>query len=455
MRRISANIGLVAALENETPPVVDTPAAAPVVADNANSLETDMVEVADAGADVDALNSDIAETADVAEALESIAEVLGQAAKNGGIDRHSAAVVAVATDALYARVGVSTSRFPAMESFGSTSSKAAATKVAMEEIKETVKKIWDAIVAAFKRAIQFVIDFWNKVTDASGKMGKRAEELKKAAGELKGEMTEKEIKNDRIAASLDSSKGAGNAEIIGNLVKLVEDVNSGKNAEKTIVDGGNVAEALGASKEFVEKFSVKGGAPGANFSEVSGGTAPEGCAVYKSGELPGRKAVTAIGAKADATGEAAVKAYAESKYEIGAFDPAHKAEEHKPLATLDKAGITSMAEAAGAIAKALATGKQHADKMNEVKKKVAEKAEQLGKAAAALEEGSADAKAFADARRVAQAFVRLCDQPAVMITSYAISTGKALCDYAELSIKNYGEKKEEKKEEPAAAAAAA
>ncbi len=156
MRRThqSGRIGLVAALEQEEIAKVEAAIAEAPIGDNASSLETDLIEVSEiaAGADGDAVETE--EAVDVVTALESIAEALGQSAKNGGMDRYAAEALGLAVDHMYKRVGLKRQAMPALESFGQTSSRMRATQIALEDIKEQVAKIWAAIVAAISKAIE-------------------------------------------------------------------------------------------------------------------------------------------------------------------------------------------------------------------------------------------------------------------------------------------------------------
>jgi hypothetical protein len=459
MRRLSQPVKLVTALEEDgIQAPVSTVVEAP--ADNANSLETDLIEVADSGADIAEVQGEAEETSAVMEALDGIALCLGEAAKNGGLDRHSAQAVGIATEALYARVGIKRASFPALESFGGTSTRAAATKIAMEDIKEQMQKIWAAIVAAFEKVVAWIVDFYNKVTDAAGKLTKRGEELAKKATELKGEAKEKTITNERVAASLATSKGTADKAAIDHTVNLVKSAIGGEIAKKAEETSKNVIAAMDNVAKFVESFKMPAMGVGAMHKVDAAATgyeaAGEGVVCFRSDELVGGRTVLCYGPDAEAAGEAGVKAAAHSKYALAAFDP-KKAPEAKELAVLSGADAAALANAAAELGKVLVAARDEGAKINESVKKMLEKAKSLGKAAAALDEKSEDAKNFKAAQTVAQFYARTANQPRATVASYGLSVGKSILDYVELSIKAYSAKAEEKKDgdKPAETAPAA
>lgn len=460
MRRMNSysGKGLVAALEDEN--IAALPAGDPAVAigDNAESLETDMIEAGEVAADVDALTAETQETSDAAAALESIAIVLGESAKNGGMDRYSAACVGVAVDALYKRVGVTKKSFPAMESFGQTSTRIGATKVALEDIKEQLKKIWAAIVAAIEKAIAWVVEFYNKVTDAAAKLGKRAEALKEKAAKVKGEAKEKELENERLAKLLGSSKGAANSEVISATVKQVESCVNGESAEDSVKGGEAVLASLDNADHVISTFKSEEVAK-ASGQEVSNPEAEgyealaKNTKLQRSDELLGGAAMLVVTAKTGLAGQEAVEAYSHTRYSIGKFAP-KKALEGKKLPVLATSAVAGLCDQVITLSKSLVKVREEGKKRDEIKKKLLDKAKKLAAAADKLGDTD-DGKNLSAARTLAQTTARMADQPAATIAGYALSVGKGLLDYVEESLKAYSEKKEEPKPAEAAPAAAA
>lgn len=453
MRRMSQfgrTRGLVAALEDSNIAPV-APAGDPALPDHANSLETDMLEVVDHAADIDAIVGEAQETAAVSEALEQIRDVLKVAAKEGGIDRHSAACVGIATQALYDRVGIRAQAMPALESFGGTSSRVSATRIAMESIGEQLKKIWEAIVNAFKKAIAWVVEFYQKVTGAATKMGARAEELKKRLVDLKGEAKEKELKNERLSKVLSTSKAAGDLAAADLLANMIHDFASGDTAKRQAEAVKAKVEKLNAGKDQGDNLTMAA-YPSSEAYKDTGESAGK-LKVFKSLELPGGKALMGHHAAAELSGDDAEAGLKEEKYFMGDFGKEEG--EAKPLPVLTKETGEKVCDIVIKISKALGDAKKHADDMNAAKKSALDKAEQLGKAAGALGDDSADAKSFKKAQALAQNIARLADQPLASLSSFSITVAKTLNDYVEESIRAYSEEKKEAKPAEGAAAAPA
>ena len=170
--------GLVAAMEDET-----NAAELAIGEAGADSAEADMVEATDISADVEAGTSEIEQASADADTLGRIADTAEAAEADGGLDPVAAEVAEIAVEAIYARLGIKRSSYPALESFSGRSGRVRATRIAVEDIKETVKKIWAAVVVAFQKMIDFVKNFFAKIFDANRKLLARINVLtKKIAG---------------------------------------------------------------------------------------------------------------------------------------------------------------------------------------------------------------------------------------------------------------------------------
>lgn len=172
--------GLVAAMEDETN-------AAELAIDEAgaDSAEADMVEATDISADVEAGTTEIEQASADADTLGRIADTAEAAEADGGLDPVAAEVAEIAVEAIYARLGIKRSSYPALESFSGRSGRVRATRIAVEDIKETVKKIWAAVVVAFQKMIDFVKNFFNKIFDVNRKLLSRINALEKQAAATK------------------------------------------------------------------------------------------------------------------------------------------------------------------------------------------------------------------------------------------------------------------------------
>ena len=165
--------GLVFAMEDDT--VVEntgTPEAAAEV-------EAGAAEVVQQTGEVEELQAAIEDAEEGAETLEKIEGVLEESAESGeGVNETAAEIAEVAVESICARLGIRTSKsFPAMEAFGSQNSRLSATKIALENIGEHIKRIWEAIKAAVKRLIEKVKSFFLGLIKNTGLLIKHLEAL--------------------------------------------------------------------------------------------------------------------------------------------------------------------------------------------------------------------------------------------------------------------------------------
>lgn len=192
------NRGLVLAMEDDT--LVD-PAPVEVAPELPVEVEQGAAEVAEQVAEVEDLNTAIEEAEADAETLGEIQETLAETVESGeGVDETTAEVAEIAVEAICARLGIRSQQkvIPALESFGSKGSKLTATKVAVEGISDTLKKVWEAIKKAFVTVWQKIKDFFAKFFDNSEKVKKLAESLKEKA--KAGEFKEGKVKFGGAAA---------------------------------------------------------------------------------------------------------------------------------------------------------------------------------------------------------------------------------------------------------------
>jgi len=444
MRRITQRRGTVAALEDEitvVDPAIPTPVDPTVVepiGDNAESLETDLIEVADdlTGAEQEAAETE--EAVEVVEALESIRDSLAISAANGGLDRHAAAAIGTATDYMYKRVGMGKKSMLSLESFGGTTSRVGATQLTMEALTEDIKKIWASIIAAFEKAIQWAKDFYTKVFVSYEKLGKRAEELSKKATDIKGEMGEKEIENARLVKSLNVDGKVGSEIIEGakqliTVAKSLAGANNAAEAEKIA----GVLEASKTDEEFLGKFELESNAAfvpeGSDVSnpEEAGFAAPkEGLTIVRGKELPGGRAIVGRVNKEVLKGKAAVAAVGGATgrgVTLGAFNSKAAEVTAKAVPTLNKENAIAVANAVSEIAKAGTEYKSKIEAVTAAKKKLVEASKKVAN-------GTDGVKS---AKTVASSLASTIDQPAASINVYMLNTGKALLDYVEESLKQF------------------
>lgn len=163
----------------------------------ANGEETHTV--ANAIAEAQDLAQEAADEDQVADKLEAeqeqVEDLAGEVeetiAQEGALDATAARILRTAFSNIVGKRYAAKS-LPATESFeGTRAAGREATQIALESIKETLKKFWDAIKAQFKKVYQKVKDWMVKTFSAAKKLKERAEKIQKRAGETTGTIEEK------------------------------------------------------------------------------------------------------------------------------------------------------------------------------------------------------------------------------------------------------------------------
>lgn len=174
--------GIFALEEMETPVENLAPVETPVE-EFAETAEADLIDAAAVEAEHEEIADLVEESSETAETLGEIQEEMGRSVEEGGMSEPEAAALEVAVEHLCSRIGLPKKSFPAMESFKDKTGRIQATKMAMEEIGEQAKKIWQGIVSWLTKAIEVVKTFFKHVFDAAAKLEARA---KKLAADAKG-----------------------------------------------------------------------------------------------------------------------------------------------------------------------------------------------------------------------------------------------------------------------------
>ena len=140
--------------------------------------EGEVTEMADA---IDDAVTAVEELSEVNDILENSIE------ENEGLTEDAAAVAEVAVESICNRLGYKPTKriVPAMESFGATSSRLDATKYALESIKGTAIRVWEAIKKFFSDLWTKIKSLWNQLIDVAERYKVRAEKLQERIKEVK------------------------------------------------------------------------------------------------------------------------------------------------------------------------------------------------------------------------------------------------------------------------------
>lgn len=430
--------GLVAAMEAQDDVMIgdDTVPAA-------DSAESSMLEMAESEQEVtdglDAIDSAESDSGDLA----AIADVMETSVENGGMDETSAKLAEVAVESIYARMGVTKVKaMPSMESFGAKGNRVAATKVALETIKEQLKNIWDAIIAAIQKMTNWIKTFFAKLFDANLKLGKRAGELKTMvdgitvdkgknatipAGSFgKSLATGGKLNTDGLIATMDTLEKDVKAS--GNQVGVI---NSFLSQSAKLTEAVTTKEAFNTLSYFTlkkENYKQVGVAEGFN-------AAKDNIGQFRSEELPGNRAIIMdCAVDQNVTGEEAVKAILATKFRVGMFNSKAAKTEIEVLPTLSKANMEKIVAVVSETSKAVEGNKKIVNELEKARDAFVAEIKKLK--TAATEDKTVGARA-GKIQKLATALNRISTEAVTTINSVAVSVSKSALDYVEKSAKEY------------------
>lgn len=152
------------------------------LADDAQGYNEAADDVTEAYTAVKVAEESIDELEVAQESLDAIYAGLESAYEEGGLNAQAASMLAIAIKPFDGILEHSI--VPAAESFGGSSSRYRSTCVALEDIKETAKKVWDTIVKAFKQLIAFIQDAFSKITLKNQRIQESAKKLADATAKM-------------------------------------------------------------------------------------------------------------------------------------------------------------------------------------------------------------------------------------------------------------------------------
>ena len=419
--------GLVAAMEDETQ-------AAELAIDEsgADSAEADIVEATDISADVEAGTAEVEQASADAETLTRIADTAEAAEEEGGLDPVAAEIAEIAVESIYARLGVTRNSYPALESFSGKTGRKRATQIAVEDIKETVKKIWAAVVVAFQKMVDFVKNFFAKIFDANRKLLSRINSLEKQTRNLKLQPGGK-VKASGVISQTD-------AKTKEEALKAIE-ATPGE-IEAMFGASGDIAEGM---KEFPKIKELLAG--GGDLSNLSIKQLQD---AHSKFTMIARDKEGAIGKKFElATADKSLNPdlkVPEFKFEFK--NPFSS--EGKELDALKTDEIQKVLKAAETIVKFNIGSKTLVSALEAGMKITIEAAKKVSEG---VDDKDENAKNITEGSRVAQRLITSTGNSAIKVVTFSAKTGmdvaKAAIDYVERSVKASGgeDVKEEKKEE--------
>jgi len=180
----------------------------------------DMVEVETTADAVMAQDSEVAETADDIEEATDASETLSKVqdvaeasvAQGEGLSQSAADMTTVIVESICNRLNIpSTNLIPATEAFGSTNTRLNSTKLALENIKDTIKKIWEGIKRGAKIVFDGITKFFKNLFSATAAIYNAATGIKKAA--------EQAAKDKKVVSDKENGKILVPASIVSEDLK--------------------------------------------------------------------------------------------------------------------------------------------------------------------------------------------------------------------------------------------
>lgn len=398
-------------------------------------VEQGAVETAQAADEVEDLTAAIEDAVEDAGTLGEIQEAMAGTVEEGeGMSEDAAEIAEVAVEAICARLGIrsKTSTIPALESFGSKNTRIAATRIAVENLGEKLKALWEAVKKAFATV-------WQKIKDFFAKFFSNAEKVKKLAKELK----------DQVASKKDAK--AKEAEIdVGSAAKAIQ--KDGKFDPSTVqaVLQNHAGLTNGINKSFELLRDVIGAA-----DSIAKGTADGEDKIGKALEQFAKTVTAPLSPEVTENGDTLtmkigpfvnnnfisleITRGAEYGAKLENTEGSKKMESTK-IAPLTLDGVTKACDAVISLMDDTEAYKKNQSKVDAVNKSFIDLANAAinfaGKAAAASEENAEVKKALGKVRVFVSQLNSVSSRLTVMIPAGNVRAGKAVLAIASASLKN-------------------
>lgn len=410
-----------------------------IAPDETNTLASAVSEINADEATLAAGNDQIDAAAVAADGLETISEQVAEANEGDGIDETSAAVIEASVESLLkiARIGVKYKQLgiPSSESFSVRSNRIALGKATVEALDLSAKKIWQSIVDAIKKSIEWVRNFFNKIFGAAERLERRAKALKDSTTGLTGQPEDSTLENDSLWNSV---RVNGQPVKTTDIQVLTAEAKKVFAQQKSFTDSYAKLELTGTSAPTTPSPSDYG-LKAADSGTAKRVTAESDVSVYVSSRFPGEMAIYLAVPKGHG-GNAKEMSDDAAKVRAGSVNLADKKDEGKNLKVLGIDEIRGFAEAIEKYAGEVSEYKRGLTEVNNNKTKFIGKLEKfLGRG-----EGKSADDSKGDAEKKAKAmatiFRKLMDEPATSFASASIRSMSASLQYAELSARKYEKK---------------
>lgn len=173
----------------------DVLTATPEAETSADSVETALIETAEANQPVEALTQGVDEAVEVVEAVEALVSALESTLETGGIDAKARSMMVFAMESYATRLGTTftSEKVASVEAFEDVNSRYDATVASIEDIQGFLSNVGKGISEAAYRIFDGIRNTIGTWTTTQDKMIARAKAIQAALKELKADEINKEV----------------------------------------------------------------------------------------------------------------------------------------------------------------------------------------------------------------------------------------------------------------------
>lgn len=234
------------------------------------TVEGEMLEMDEAGDAVEETEDKVDDLEETAANLEAIYMAMESFKKTGGMSKEVAFAFQIGISnaiAKYPSLTLSRSAGqPALESFGSASTRQAQTIASLEGLRQILSDFWTMIMKQINKLTAYVRNWFLKVLDAAPRLKKRAEAISERAKDTTGTMGEKKVDLALVRTLSLARKPVTGAQLISALGSIEE----AAKARLTVKSAADYEKTMDKLLEIMEK-AVEG-----KLGEMTGNTSSEG-----------------------------------------------------------------------------------------------------------------------------------------------------------------------------------
>ena len=192
---------------------------------------------------------EIGEAGQAVASLEAIAESLEAATQNGGLDRHGARVLKIATEHIFSKFSLNqSSGMPALESFDVKGARITATSISMEDIKGKIERIKSAIKAGMTQVVASLKKSYTAFKSVFDGLEVRANKLAEQAADLQGTPAAAQLVGMGPLASVGNTVASNTASEVERVHTYIKPILSGSLIAPTKKFLGDLVEIHGVAQ---------------------------------------------------------------------------------------------------------------------------------------------------------------------------------------------------------------